>query len=188
MPTTDSDDFFPLGVACSGGHYDVVRILIANGADVNMSGRLSDRLTYNRRHGCLGEAIAIGNLAIAQELIKHGANIGSMLLVACTAVTPAQIDLIRLLLDSGADINRLGKNPYDHRQMATCLSVAIFFDCKLALICELIDRGANADGIPTPAQWIWNCGNEPSPLRNACVVGRLDLVHVLEIEIEKFYW
>ena len=63
--------------------------------------------------------------------------------------------------------------------MATCLSVAIRTDCKLDLICELIDRGANVDDIPTLVQWIWNCGNEPSPLRNACVVGRLDLVHVL---------
>jgi len=168
-----------LFVACSSGHYDVVRDLIAAGADVHKCRRwYSDP--------CLHAAIRNGNIMVVRELIEHGANVNNkysrsgansyepaLLVASWGSRSPAQLDIIHLLLASGADVNAGG----DCRK--TCLSMAVDGG-MIDLVRELIGRGADVDGVTTKdALEVEAWREDPCPLWYACSGGHLDIVRLL---------
>ena len=77
----------PLVCACKRGHCNVVKVLLAHGADTS---------------GAVEAASQHGHLAIVQILLKHGADTTGALEKAAAG---GYRDIVELLLDHGADPN-----------------------------------------------------------------------------------
>jgi ankyrin repeat protein/truncated hemoglobin YjbI len=113
-----------LGIAIALERPDLVRLLLAHGADARRSDSLGPLDAEER--------------PIAQLLLAHGATVPRSLLPrACRAdVSHNELHRVRVLLDYGADINGRG------REGLTALHYAVRSG-KLPLIRLLLDRGAD---------------------------------------------
>lgn len=108
------DGFTPLGLACYFGQYEIARLLIVKGADINLS-------SNNGFDVCPIHSAAAGNYTdIVALLIESGANINVKQQAGVTPLHSAaqngNLDLIILLLENSADVNvRMegGKRPAD---------------------------------------------------------------------------
>lgn len=97
----EEDGLSCLHTACRGGHYGVVSLLIAAGADVNMSDLRGMTPLLSAIHG--------GDLGLVQKLIEAGADVNKSttrsvstvhVAVACQA-----LPILALLLERGARVN-----------------------------------------------------------------------------------
>ncbi|MFK7695475.1 ankyrin repeat domain-containing protein [Paenibacillus sp. HJGM_3] len=95
------DGFTPIGLAAFFGHEDVARLLLKLGADVKTASYNTMRVTP------LHSAAATRQLAIAELLLQHGANVNARQQSEWTplhsAVHNKQAAMVRLLLEHGAD-------------------------------------------------------------------------------------
>ncbi len=88
-----SNDSMPLFIAAGEGRSDIVRYLLAEGADVNARERLGDT--------ALTEAAYYGHTTLVQELLAHGADVnaigndGTALDIALKRNNLAVADLLR---------------------------------------------------------------------------------------------
>lgn len=94
--------------ACVGGHMDVVRILLDNGANVRQ--KKKDGWT------ALMGACREGHKDVVELLLEKGANVGqaqddgwTALLAACQK---GDLGVVKMLLDKGADMGQLKTNGY----------------------------------------------------------------------------
>jgi ankyrin repeat protein len=96
-----ADGFFPLGLAAFFGHEDAVRLLLARGANPNLSARNAMRVA------AIHAASAAGSLPIARALVEAGADVNAVQQAGFTplhaAAMSGRLDLVKLLLDHGAD-------------------------------------------------------------------------------------
>lgn len=113
----------PLYVAVLGGKFDVVKLLVARGADVNFK-------TTDGAGTVLHAAAWAGSRGVCGFLIEKGAKVdqradfdvvgrGSPFTTTWPAVTPmliaadrGNLEVLTLLLDQGADVNAKDKNGY----------------------------------------------------------------------------
>ena len=95
------DGFTPLGLASFFGHFACVRLLLGRGADANKPSSNPMRVTP------LHSAVAAQRLDIAEELLRHGADVHATQADEFTALHEAaqngQVDMIEMLLRYGAD-------------------------------------------------------------------------------------
>lgn len=91
----------PLMEACKNGHVDCLRVLVKNGADVNVVGK------YGKIP--LMEACERGRVDCLRVLVENGANVN---VVGKYGKTPlmercerSDVDCLRILLENGADVN-----------------------------------------------------------------------------------
>jgi len=97
----------PLHIAAGHGHFDIVKILVENGANVNAK----DLMGFTPLHS----AIMGNHLAIVKFLIENGADINAKAeneLPGGTGWTPlhlaassGNLDIVKYLIDHGADVN-----------------------------------------------------------------------------------
>ena len=111
--TFSPDGFMPLGLAVFFGHRQVVELLLAAGAEVNLPSREAMKVTP------LQSAAAAREVDIARLLIEHGANVNVKQAEAGftplhEAAANGDLDFAALLVNNGADINAKtsdGKTP-----------------------------------------------------------------------------
>lgn len=121
------DGFTPLGLAAFFDHLDVVELLLARGADVNLP-------SQNAQHVMpLHSSVAIQNIAITQALLAHGADVNATQEDGFTPLQEAaqngQMEMVKLLLEHGAKIDvrmASGKTALEIAQAAGHHAVADF--------------------------------------------------------------
>src|SRR5205085_4730043 len=95
------DGFFPLALAAFFGHTDIVKFLLAQGADVQQAA------TNAQRVNALHAASANRHLEISRMLIERGIDVNSKQEGGFSPLQEAaqngQLELVELLLQHGAD-------------------------------------------------------------------------------------
>jgi ankyrin repeat protein len=151
----------PLMTAALKGHLDIVKLLIKKGADIHardLEGKTALYLaalrvhtkvaTFLRKHGAQLDfvtAIRLGDLREVQRLVKEGADVNSKDIYGGTplmiAAGTGNLEIVRLLLDNGADINatRDGSD-------ATALMNAVK-GSNVEVVKLLIEKGADVNTV-----------------------------------------
>lgn len=118
--------------AAANGHLDVVKLLIENGADVNLKGEAW--------YGPLHAAAAKGHIEVVKILLENGAdvNIFHHNKPLHNAAMNGHIEVAEILLAHGADINAKGTDE------ASPLHTAVSNN-QLAMVKWLLSKGANVN-------------------------------------------
>ena len=127
----DNEGETALSGACSGGHLDVVVVLLNAGADPNPK---------RSRHLPLVRAASNGFVAIVEKLVDAGANLEKADWLDTTPLirAAANLEMTRVLLKLGANVNTQTKNG------KTALMRNCFGDKHdLNVVKELVEAGAN---------------------------------------------
>jgi len=153
--------------AADNGHMDVVKLLIENGAGVNLKGEAW--------YGPLHAAAAKGHIEVVNILLENGAdvNIFHQNKPLHNAAMNGHIEVARILLAHGADINAKGTDE------ASPLHTAVSNN-QLAMLKWLLSKGANVN--PRAS---YGC----TPLhfaasRNNVEIGRILLEHGADTTLE----
>ena len=165
----------PLMLACTKGHFEFCQLLIDSGADVNLQKDYGDfalRMAVWYRHRNIVELLlrskADPNLICSiwtvttEETIRY--TYGTALHSA------GDIDLIRLLINSGANVNAkdyLGRTPLHH---------AALFNAPKAIV-TLIKAGAAINARDNYV--VYACKHQDTPLRLAIACGHIEATSVL---------
>ena len=96
-----ADGFFPLGLAAFFGHEEAVRLLLARGANPNLSAQNAMKVA------AIHAASAAGSLPVALLLVDAGADVNAVQQAGFTplhaAAMAGRADLAKLFLERGAD-------------------------------------------------------------------------------------
>ncbi|MBR3847999.1 MAG: ankyrin repeat domain-containing protein [Oscillospiraceae bacterium] len=115
IPTaiSESGRYTPLGEACKVGNFEMVKLLVENGADVNYAPLLTETLPL----GFAAESESIDNLKIVKYLIEKGADVDfskykhghpgfRVLSTGGEDLRPNGMEILEALLEAGTDPNK----------------------------------------------------------------------------------
>ncbi len=112
----DNNSQTPLAYAAGNGHKDVVALLLANGAEINVKN--------GNGYTPLHEAVINGHTGVVALLLAHGAdaNVSDVLWGMSPLDYAASRDhkeIVELLLDHGADVNAKNRSGFTPLQLAS---------------------------------------------------------------------
>ncbi|KAH8646790.1 ankyrin repeat-containing domain protein [Xylariales sp. PMI_506] len=145
----DSKRPHPLIRSCQQGRLDIASLLLDYGTQINMVDNKYHSVISGEYASPLHAAVIGGHAALVETLLRRGADpnieYGEIIRVAplFKAIEKADLHIIQLLLDAGADIHRRNNG-------ATALSTAIIHG-NMAVIKKLIAGGAEAT--IHPSRW-----------------------------------
>ena len=157
----------PLIEAAANGHVDVVKLLIENGADVNLKGEAW--------YGPLHAAAAKGHIEVVKILLENGAdvNIFHHNKPLHNAAMNGHIEVAEILLAHGADINAKGTDEW------TALGTAVS-NTQAEMVRYLLARGANVN-----SRAAYGCTPLHSAAwRNNVEIGKILLKHDADTTLE----
>ena len=108
----------PLAIAAAqDGNFDIVKLLVEKGADVNAHDNLEGMVfTGGGKDTPLIEAAKTRDIRTVRYLLDHGADVNASNHVGATALTEAALrgseEIARLLIDRGGDVNHRLKPPF----------------------------------------------------------------------------
>ena len=151
----------PLCFAVWKGHEDVVKVLIAGGAELNPAAPVTI--------APLALAVLKGNVPLARLLTEKGVKVDARphhgLTTLFWAVYRGDLDMVKLLVEKGAEVNKR-----IYRQL-TPLHYAVYWDKGWpGIVRFLIENGAEVDA---------KCEEENTPLHYAAIYGFDECVKVL---------
>jgi ankyrin repeat protein len=157
----------PLIEAAANGHMEVVKLLIENGADVNLKGEAW--------YGPLHAAAAKGHLEVVKILLENGAdvNIFHHNKPLHNAAMNGHIEVARILLAHGADINAKGTDE------AAPLHTAVSNN-QLEMVKWLLSKGANVN----PRAVYGRTPLHSAAFRNNVEIGKILLEHGADTTLE----
>ncbi|WP_338967567.1 ankyrin repeat domain-containing protein [Spiroplasma endosymbiont of Lonchoptera lutea] len=124
-------DWSPLQYAIFHGNLDIVKLLLENGANIN--------LQNNNGNNALITAVENGHTDIVKLLLKNGADINHQnkfgITPLITAATYGELDIMKLLLEKGANINH--QNKFGITPLITAATYG-----KLDIVKLLLENGA----------------------------------------------
>lgn len=168
---TGNDRKSPLTVAAYGGHIDIVRYLVQNGADPNNPPAGDDFGS-----ALIAALVTSDGKECATFLVENGSDVN--LVVAgeegsalATAARMNSIEMVRLLLEAGADVNASLPSTTNGSALAAVTPRRGTGSTETVLRC-LLDAGANVD-MPLENQ------KYPSALSAAAAAGYADNVRIL---------
>jgi ankyrin repeat protein len=153
--------------SAANGHVDVVKLLIENGADVNLKGEAW--------YGPLHAAAANGHIEVVKILLENGAdvNIFHHNKPLHNAAMNGHIEVAEILLAHGADINAKGTDE------AAPLHTAVSNN-QLAMVKWLLSKGANVNSRAS-----YGCTPLHSAAwRNNVEIGKILLEHAADPTLE----
>jgi len=153
--------------AAANGHLDVVKLLIENGADVNLKGEAW--------YGPLHAAASKGYIEVVKILLENGAdvNIFQQNKPLHNVAMNGHIEVAEILLAHGADINAKGTDE------AAPLHTAVSNN-QLAMVKWLLSKGANVNSRAS-----YNCTALHSAARhNNVEIGKILLEHGADPTLE----
>lgn len=159
----------PLNSACRFGHFDVVRHLVENDADIGTESALY------LVHALEGGFAEIVNYLIENKVDSNALD-GQPLR---TAVLQENPEMVKLLLTAGADPN-LGDDVAHALHLAAYPGEPNSLSNRLEIVGLLIDGGSEIEGI---AAWEWN--EEHIEIRPLAFASRLGEVEIASLLIEK---
>jgi ankyrin repeat protein len=131
-----------LHVAADVGDFDVAKVLIQNGADVNAV----DKDNWTSLHIAAGN----GNVDVAKLLIQNGADVNAEERYYCTSLHIAagngNVDVAKLLIQNGAEVNAV-----DEAKRTSLHLVADYGHVDVAKL--LIQNGADVNAVD---EWKWS--------------------------------
>ena len=154
--------------AANSGHLPIVRFLVQHGADLEMYGR--------SQRNALQYAASGGHILIIKELLAAGGNVnsrGKLGSVLYCAVNDNQPDTVRLLLESGADVNEVTETQEGNISPRPKPLLQASKNGNLRVVKILLDAGAD----PNVSSALWS--NSELPLHAAAKVGCIDILQVL---------
>ena len=149
----------PLLIACFHGHVEIVKLLLASGADVNLTDTLGQSPLFF--------AIESGSIDVVGELLESGADVHHLGKTRFNALMQAcgqgHLEIVAMLLERGADIN--GNVPGEPAP----LSIAVMKG-HTAVVKMLLERGAETEG---------SGPRSVLALTKACIKGDLEMTRLL---------
>ncbi|THZ18728.1 purine and uridine phosphorylase, partial [Aureobasidium pullulans] len=160
------DSSTPLALAAESGHGDVVQYLLDKHANVNLTPENWSNTVPTPNGTALRSAAANGHIAIAANLLKHGAHINALgrlgTALASAADLSGNIEMVRMLLDNGAEVES------QDGQGRTALQVAAS-NGSCDIMAELLERRADINAR----------GTDGSALAQAAKGGHIAAVEML---------
>ncbi len=105
---SESERYTPLGEACKVGNFEMVKLLVEDGADVNYVPILTEASPL----GLAAESNSNDNLKIVKYLIEHGADVNfsrgkfdfpAYRVLSYRGARPNVMEILKVLLEAGAD-------------------------------------------------------------------------------------
>jgi len=129
----EKDGITPLMLASRRGHTEIVKMLLAKGVDFNMSYATAVLMASDEGHTNIVQLL----VQAKRQGADKKASIGVTDLVLAAAA--GKVDLVRTLLDEGADVNERDKYGF------TPLMQAVFYNSNAETVRLLLKKGADVN-------------------------------------------
>ena len=136
----------PLHLALTKKKDDIFKLLLEKNADVNVSGRANAKTNDQT---VLYVAVARDDEELVRQLLERGADpnipdsAGSLPLVEAVIDANASPNIVKMLLDKGADVNKTETENGAHALIFAAQNAQLSSDARREIVKMLLDKGAD---------------------------------------------